>query len=190
MSQEVHPQPITHEPPHWEGGINPAISVGDAMRTYEVRGEHGERLFCWEPTSADLEVAPIAGWNELPHKVNVIGGQLQIPETTRSAANVLASMAAWPTEKDEVLREMASYVNAVYGTFGKVDVSFSLDTVGVPRGREKMFMVPPHTLDDDQAIKKLWLDGVVHDLREVLSRDARGEELIQKFVADLHIGDK
>lgn len=184
----MHSEQAPQEPPHWEGGINPVVRVGDEMRTYEVQGEGGERLLCWDPTSTDLEVAPIAGWDKLDHQVTLSRGQLVLPPSTRSAANVLASMPAWATEKDEILAFMATYANTVYAHFGKVDLTLSLDTVGVPRGRAESFIVPPHTLDNDNAAKELWLDSVVHDLNEVLSQDARKTDLIKGFVDQLHLG--
>jgi hypothetical protein len=178
-----------NQPPHWEGS-NPTVRVGDELRTYEIQGDNGERLLCWEPTPTDLEVSPIAGWDKLPHRISPVGGQLVLPPSTRSAANVLSSMPAWATEKDETLAFMADYANEVYHKFGQIDISLSLDTVGVPRGRAESFIVPPHTLDNDRSTKDLWLDGVVHDLSEVLANDARAEELINGFVRHLSIGER
>jgi hypothetical protein len=196
-----HPRPESgpsHESPRGDSVEKPVsriVRIGAPQFSHDVLKD-GQRLFLWQIRPADAELAAIAGWDRL-HEGTIEGtgiGVLRIPASTRPVGNVLSGVAAWPTEKDELLSSMGLYVQTVRGAFkGKVDTGLALNTVGVTRvdtvGATRvdrmMFMVPPHNLSEDPEEIEVWRDCLLDDISAVLADDPRKQELVDGFRASL-----
>ena len=141
----------------------------------------GNRYFGWIPTLEDERFAPFAGWDEFPRTDNPEFSQLEIPSDTRSAASVLAGTEAWPGEKDQVIEYLVGYVQNVHNHLGVVDTGLQLDGIGITRGNEQMFVLPPHDGRTDTESAGKWLQAIRADLHSVLLADPRREELLEQF---------
>jgi hypothetical protein len=144
----------------------------------------GKRRFFWHVNSQDTQLAELAGWHRLDATDEGEGiGSIEIPDDARSASSALGGMEARMGEKDQILDFVSGYANTLYERFGAVDGSLSLDTVGVTRGNEKIFVVPPHNLlqVEDPAAYSGWYDSMRADLEDILISDPRRDELVSKF---------
>lgn len=168
---------------HPESQPGPVFRIGLPHVTTEYI-EEGKRLFLWSVNPGDQEVASLAGWGTFPWAVNGMVGSLEIPYDTRSASSALGGTEAWVGEKDQILNAMALYANNVYQEHRVIDTNLQLDSMGVTRGNDVLFMAPPHNLTVLEApIARSWYDALVTDIDEVLSADPRREELVGNFKA-------
>lgn len=159
------------------------FKVGSVATRNEVSAD-GRRRFFFPHGQADPDLATLAGWSELVDAAfsTPDHGCLILPTTTRPAGSVMSGMQAWPTEKEEVVAFMASYVRAVHDAHGGVDTSMTLDTIGVSRGNEDKFVLPPHTLETDPEAMRTWVERLDHDLTQVLAQEEARDHLMGMFI--------
>ena len=161
----------------------PVFRIGQPELAQEVIID-GKRRFFWHATPHDAELAELAGWSQLDASDEGEGiGSIEIPEDARSASSALGGMESRLGEKDQILDFVSGYATTLYSQYGMVDGSLSLDTVGVTRGNEKIFAVPPHNLIqvENPADYAGWYDGMRADLEDILVSDPRRDELVDKF---------
>ncbi len=165
-----------------ELAIAPHFKVG-GPGTFDMLSLAGVRHFYWEPSVTDEHLKHMAGWGKYvdTSKATVTQDCLTLPKTTRTAGAVLSGMQAWPTEKMEVVTFLADYVRRVYDKFGGVDQGLSLDTLGVSRGNEEIFALPPHNLVTDPTEVQQWAERLDHDLVQVLGEEGQRDQLMEKF---------
>jgi hypothetical protein len=167
------------------GAIHTPYSIGQLDRTLDiVIGENDRRIY-WEASEDDNLVRPYSGWDELV-KVDETGNEyLDVPTNARRASTILGGMEAWMGEKDEILSVITRYISRVAIDLKAVDVSLSLDTIGVERGNYHMFAAPPHQLETDARVIQDWAENLYNDAEQVLALDPRKEELLGSVRATL-----
>jgi hypothetical protein len=175
-----------------ENSPGPVFRVGAPGYSGELSAE-GRRLFYWAPSAEDHLFSEAAGWSNLvvpqtewqtlndQSQLVVPAAWLELPSTTASASSVLAGTEAWLGQKKEVVDFVVGYAQRVYAEHNVVDTSVNLDTVGVTRGNEQIFVVPPHYAEHDQSTAGVWLSVVYHDLEAVLRTEPNREELLNDF---------
>jgi len=165
----------------------PVFRLGSPDLAQETIVDGKRRLF-WHVGPQDAQLAEAAGWSQLDASDEGEGiGSIEIPDDARSASSALGGMESRMGEKDQILDFIAGYANAVYQHYGAVDGGLSLDTVGVTRGNEKIFAVPPHNLlpVDNPADYSGWYDSIRADLQDILVSDPRRDDLVAKFRRDM-----
>jgi hypothetical protein len=159
----------------------PVFRIGQTDVSQEVMID-GERRFFWHVGERDNEFSKLAKWDVLDPADEGDGiASITIPEGTRSASSALGGVEAWSGEKDQILDFISGYARSVLREVHVVDGGLSLDTVGITRGNERMFVVPPHSVIEEALEAATWYEGLRSDIEDVLTADPRKDELVAKF---------
>lgn len=182
------PVPRFEAPPSYEP-VSAAFRIGDPGQTIEaISGD--KRIFVWQPSSTDGEFSELAGWRSMnPGELSDGFRTIEVPMHTRSATTVLAGLRAWDDEKKQIVSFLTGYQKKVLATFGTLDISVGLDTIGVTETEDvrTFFVAPPHSLADAPEEVNDWKTRIKDDLMAVLGAGSETDDLID--IIDKNLGE-
>jgi hypothetical protein len=143
----------------------------------------GRRVMSWMLTGNEDQLAPIAGWDVLPHTFEGNEGFLEIPLDARNAVSVFSGKEAWNGEKATIVAFAAEYLTRVKQELGIVDTSFIWSSVGV--SSEETFVAPPNLAVSDTSVD-MWKAKTANNLEILLEGDDQNKNLPEDFRKVLH----